>query len=69
MARKGGRWLGSSAPASVRAHWEKHEPLSWVALRAGFVDQSHMGRWVRRYLGTTPGALRGGRARRPRAPF
>ncbi|NIP59877.1 MAG: helix-turn-helix domain-containing protein [Gemmatimonadetes bacterium] len=52
--------------AAVRALREKDEPLSRVALRAGFADQSHMGRWVRRYVGSTPGALRGGRAR-PRA--
>ena len=28
--------------------------LAWVALEAGFYDQSHMGKWFRRYLGATP---------------
>jgi AraC family transcriptional regulator len=33
-------------------------PLHEVAHRAGFADQSHLARHVRRHLGTTPGALR-----------
>ncbi len=40
---------------------ETDEPLSSVALSAGFADQSHMGRWIRAYLGVTPGAVRTGR--------
>jgi AraC family transcriptional regulator len=31
-----------------------------IALRVGFSDQSHMARWIRRALGTTPTALRRG---------
>ncbi len=42
---------------------QSSEPLSRVALSAGFTDQSHMNRWVRRYVGVTPGALREGSAR------
>ena len=33
-------------------------PLSDVAMRAGFFDQSHMTRVVKRFLGVTPAALR-----------
>jgi AraC family transcriptional regulator len=33
-------------------------PLTDVAMRTGFFDQSHMTRVVKRYLGTTPAALR-----------
>ena len=38
-------------------------PLTDVAMRAGFFDQSHMTRVVKRFLGLTPAALR--RQRRP----
>lgn len=34
------------------------DPLSEVALDAGFSDQSHLTRLFRRYLGTTPGSYR-----------
>ena len=34
------------------------EPLADVAARCGFADQSHMTRWFRRDLATTPAALR-----------
>jgi AraC-like DNA-binding protein len=33
-------------------------PLADVAHRAGFFDQSHMGRAIRRYAGITPGEIR-----------
>jgi len=29
-----------------------------IAMRSGFSDQSHMARWMRRVLGTTPAALK-----------
>jgi AraC family transcriptional regulator len=32
--------------------------LSQVALRTGFADQSHMSRWLRRFIGLTPAQLR-----------
>ncbi len=35
-------------------------PLQEVASRCGFADQSHLTRQVRRYLGTTPAAVRAG---------
>jgi len=35
-------------------------PLAEIALAAGFVHQSHMARWMRRLLGTTPAQLRAG---------
>jgi AraC family transcriptional regulator len=41
---------------------ESDLPLAEIATRTGFTDQSHMARWVRRELGTTPGALRRRRA-------
>ena len=41
---------------------ESHLALSQVALESGFADQSHMGRYVRRYLGVTPMAVRARRA-------
>jgi AraC family transcriptional regulator len=44
--------------AAVRMLRDTPEPLSLVALDSGFSDQSHMGRWVRRYTGTTPLAIR-----------
>jgi AraC family transcriptional regulator len=34
-----------------------HQSLSEVALQAGFSHQSHMARWLRRLLDTTPAAL------------
>jgi AraC family transcriptional regulator len=36
-------------------------PLAEIAVDAGFCDQSHLCRAVRRHTGLTPGALRGGR--------
>ncbi len=35
-------------------------PIGSVAAQAGFADQSHMARCMRRVLGTTPGAMRRG---------
>lgn len=43
---------------AVRLLREDDVALSTVAFSVGFADQSHMGRWVRRYTGATPGALR-----------
>ncbi|HBS30041.1 MAG TPA: hypothetical protein DEB06_11490 [Phycisphaerales bacterium] len=40
---------------------ESDLPLSAVAVRAGFADQSHFGRVFRARFGTTPGAVRRGR--------
>jgi AraC-like DNA-binding protein len=37
---------------------ESDRPISRVAAAAGFVDQSHLTRQLRRYLGVTPGMLR-----------
>lgn len=36
-------------------------PLCDVAIQAGFSNQSHMARYIRRFMGTSPGALREGR--------
>ena len=44
--------------AATRRLADTDIPLSQVALDVGFADQSHMGRYVRRYLGTTPKAVR-----------
>ena len=44
--------------AAVRLLQETDAPLSVVAVEAGFSDQSHMGRWLRRYVGLTPGNVR-----------
>lgn len=33
-------------------------PLSQIALQAGFANQSHMARWMKRLTGTTPAGLR-----------
>ena len=38
-------------------------PLATLALTAGYADQSHMTRELRRFLGATPVAVRGGAAR------
>lgn len=43
---------------SVDALRDVGRPLSSVALEAGFADQSHYGRFFRRYTGTTPARLR-----------
>jgi hypothetical protein len=40
---------------------ESDEPLSAVAIEAGFCDQSHMNRTFRRVLGRLPTAVRGDR--------
>ena len=37
--------------------------LAEIALAAGFADQSHMARWMRRVHGTTPRAARQARTR------
>lgn len=44
------------AAASIRT---SDRTLSTIAFEAGFADQSHMTREMRRYLGVTPGELRG----------
>ena len=49
--------------AAVRLLQETDAPLSVVAVEAGFSDQSHMGRWLRRYVGLTPGNVRASRGR------
>lgn len=43
---------------AIRMLQKDDMPLSAVAFAAGFSDQSHMGRWIRRYTGMTPGRLR-----------
>lgn len=43
---------------AIRMLRETDAPLSSVAFSAGFADQSHLGRWTRRYVGMTPGELR-----------
>jgi AraC family transcriptional regulator len=45
--------------AAVTALSRTGDPASVIALDTGFSDQSHMGRWVRRYTGRTPGWFRG----------
>jgi AraC family transcriptional regulator len=61
------RWLGRSVGESIRAVQVRHavdalrrtgRPLAEVALDAGFHDQSHMGRWIKRSTGLTPGQVR-----------
>ena len=48
----------------ARVRWAANQiltsdvPLSRIAHRAGFSDQSHMSRWIRRRFGMTPGSLR-----------
>ena len=44
--------------AAARRLADTDIPLSQVALDVGFADQSHLGRYVRRYLGATPKAVR-----------
>ncbi len=44
---------------ALRAIALEHRPLPQAALRAGFYDQSHLTRWVRRETGTTPGRVSG----------
>ena len=39
-------------------------PLSEIACECGFFDQAHMGRWVKRVTGWTPGEIRAALARR-----
>lgn len=50
------------AEASVRRAWRKivatSESLSSIAVETGFADQAHMGRWVKRHTGRTPGEWR-----------
>jgi AraC family transcriptional regulator len=41
-----------------------NRPLSEIALAAGFCDQAHLTRVMRRSLGTTPGRLRRNTSRR-----
>lgn len=47
----------------LRIEWARERlrqgaPIAQVAIDAGFSDQSHLTRWFRRSVGTTPGALR-----------
>lgn len=49
------RWRVEEAARRIRAG---DESLSAIALRAGFADQSHMTRQMKRHLGVTPGRLR-----------
>ena len=67
LAREFRRHLGMTAgeylrrirvAAATRRLADTDIPLSQVALDVGFADQSHLGRYVRRYLGTTPQAVR-----------
>lgn len=44
--------------AAVHALRETEASIAFVALDCGFSDQSHLGRWMRRYLGLTPQAVR-----------
>jgi len=46
--------------AAVQQLTETGAPPSAVALDTGFADQSHLGRWMRRYTGRTPGEIRRG---------
>jgi AraC family transcriptional regulator len=67
LAREFRRWHGCSVGEFVRrrrvdvamqALLHTNLPLADVAHRAGFFDQSHMGRAIRRYAGITPGEIR-----------
>lgn len=49
--------------AATRLLRDTDEPISAVALATGFADQSHLGRWMQRYVGHSPGWIRS-RARR-----
>ena len=44
--------------AAVRAMVDGDRALAGIALACGFADQSHMGRYFKRYLGLSPGAVR-----------
>lgn len=46
---------------AIRLLRETEMPLSSVAFAAGFADQSHLGRWIRRYVLATPGEVRNGK--------
>ncbi len=61
------RWLGRSVGESIRAAQVRHaldglrrsgRPLAEVAIDAGFYDQAHMGRWIKRTTGATPAEVR-----------
>ena len=45
---------------ALRLLAEGELPVSAVALEAGFANQSHLSVWMRRIVGTTPGAFRHG---------
>jgi AraC-like DNA-binding protein len=45
---------------AARALLRAGEEIASVAARAGFADQSHMGRWFQRVFGVTPGRYRRG---------
>jgi len=44
--------------AAVTRLRRSRQPIAMIAADTGFADQSHMGRCIRRYLGTTPGTRR-----------
>jgi transcriptional regulator GlxA family with amidase domain len=46
--------------AAIRLLRETDQPVAAVAVRSGFSDQSHMGRWLRRYVKRTPLEVRRG---------
>lgn len=48
--------------AAIRLLRETDRSPAAVAVQVGFSDQSHMGRWLRRYLRKTPGEIRRGAA-------
>jgi AraC family transcriptional regulator len=50
--------IRSRAEYAINLLLNSELPLSEVALRAGFANQSHMARCMRRFTGMTPGALR-----------
>jgi AraC family transcriptional regulator len=67
VARVFRRWFGCSITDYARRQRldfarrrivESSEPISRLAMEAGFTDQSHLHRAMRRHLGQTPGALR-----------
>jgi AraC family transcriptional regulator len=50
----------SRVEPALRLLAEGELPVSAVALEAGFANQSHLSAWMRRIVGTTPGAYRRG---------
>jgi len=74
------RFVGRSAGDTIRGTQVRSAvarlrgsnlPLAEVAVECGFYDQAHMGRWVKRATGLTPGEIRAGapvRCLPPRSP-